>query len=366
MATADDNRIARPAPALYDASDLPRTRYLAAVAACGFAHVAFDAVRGRIDPASLPVLGRPVLVRANPRDGELTAFVWLPGDLACLILVEHGGVVIEVAAHDAAAASDGLRAVCERVIRPEPSPTRVVFTFWSAAPMGGGTAYMREVDALEWDDARDNYTAPVARTLETLMETREPGRGRLLVWRGPPGTGKTWALRALAGAWREWCAVHYILDPHALMASDPRYLMDVLTDAGPRWRLLVLEDAGELIVHDAGRTGALATLLNLTDGILGHGTGTLVLVTTNEPVEHLHPAVRRRGRCLADVEFAPLSAVEARAWLARVGCEAEVDGPRTLAELFALTDGGESIDEPMATASPFGFGRALARVLDTT
>ena len=40
------------------------------------------------------------------------------------------------------------------------------------------------------------------------MQTREPARGRLIVWRGPPGTGKTWALRALAGAWREWCGVH--------------------------------------------------------------------------------------------------------------------------------------------------------------
>jgi hypothetical protein len=118
-----------------------------------------------------------------------------------------------------------------------------------------------------------------------------------------------WALRALASAWRGWCSVQYILDPLALMSNDPRYLLDVLAwqdeDAGTAWRLLVLEDAGELIVHDAGRTGALAALLNITDGILGQGTGTLVLVTTNEPVAHLHAAVRRRGRCLADEEIVP-------------------------------------------------------------
>jgi hypothetical protein len=69
-----------------------------------------------------------------------------------------------------------------------------------------------------------------------------------------------------------------------------------------------------------------------------------------------------RGRCLADLEFGPLSAAEAKAWLARAGCSAEVDGPRTLAELFALADGGEPADEPVPVASPFGFGRALARV----
>jgi hypothetical protein len=71
-----------------------------------------------------------------------------------------------------------------------------------------------------------------------------------------------------------------------------------------------------------------------------------------------------RGRCLADLEFGPLSAAEAKAWLARAGSEAEPDGPLTLAELFALADGGEPADEPVPVASPFGFGRALARVLD--
>jgi hypothetical protein len=316
----------------------------------GFVHLAFDAVRGTIDAAAIAALGRGVVVHASPREGALAAFVWLPGELACLIEAEYGFVRIEAAGHDADAARDALRAVGDRVERPEPRPARVTMAFWCSPPRGGGELRLREVEVTEWAGARDNYTAPVARALDRLMETREPARGRLIVWRGAPGTGKTWALRALAGAWRDWCGVHYIVDPHALMGADPRYLLDVLADdSGPPWRLAVLEDAGELIVHDAGRTGALPTLLNLTDGMLGHGTGTLVLVTTNEPVEHLHPAVRRRGRCLADLEFGPLTTAEA-------------DGPRTLAELFALADGGEAADEPAPIASPFGFGRALVRV----
>ena len=367
MATADDNRIARPVPSLYDGSDLPRVRYLAEVASRGFVHLAFDELRGTIDAAAAAALGRGVLVRANPRDGELAAFVRLPGELPCLIAAEHGTVLVEVAGHDDAAVRDALRAVCDRLNGPDPPPARVPLAFWSSSRRGGGAVRMRDVDVVEWEAAHGNYTAKVARALDALMAAREPRRGRLLVWRGAPGTGKTWALRALAGAWREWCGVHYILDPSALLSADPRYLLDVLTDDdGQRWRLLVLEDAGDLIVHDAGRTGALATLLNVTDGILGHGTGTLVLITTNEPVEHLHPAVRRRGRCLADVEFGPLSAAEARAWLSRAGCAAEVDGPRTLAELFALADGGEPATETPPPASAFGFGRALARVSDMT
>lgn len=42
------------------------------------------------------------------------------------------------------------------------------------------------------------------------------------------------------------------------------------------------------------------------DGLIGQGFNLLVLVTTNEPVGKLHPAVVRQGRCLAEIEFGPL------------------------------------------------------------
>lgn len=118
-------------------------------------------------------------------------------------------------------------------------------------------------------------------------------------------------------------------------------------DDAPRWRLLVFEDADELLRADAKReTGqSLSRLLSLSDGLIGQGVNVLVLITTNEPIGRLHPAVIRPGRCLADVEFGLLDRDEAAALVG-----ADVPRELTLAEVFErrgqLTRIGERADAP--------------------
>src|SRR5207249_5451400 len=117
-------------------------------------------------------------------------------------------------------------------------------------------------DVAPWTGVAANYPSEVRVALARLVngEWRPSSAGRLLLWYGPPGTGKTHALRALAWHWREWCATHYITDPEAFFGSS-EYMLDVLTtgeddDEDGRWRLLVLEDTGELLTSDArARTG---------------------------------------------------------------------------------------------------------------
>jgi hypothetical protein len=221
---------------------------------------------------------------------------------------------------------------------------------------------VRDLEAPRWGEIVGNYPDPVRQAVGDLVSlTRPESAGKLTLWHGAPGGGKSFALRALLREWRAWARGSYVVDPERFL-GDARYMLDVLLQSEPDglsegerpWTLLILEDAGEFLAADAARRQgqALSRLLNLTDGLIGQGLKFHVLITTNERVGDLHQAVSRPGRCLANVEFGAFDVAGANAWLAERGSKARKRGPTMLAELYAeLGEIRRVVPDPQDAAS---------------
>lgn len=269
-------------------------------------------------------------------------------DLITVIEVFDGWAEIATAGKDLARVEATCAAIATQIGLKDHGGV-VPITFWALDPEKWPRAMMRRLETPGWQDVAGNYDAGVAAGMERLFALNSCPDERMILWHGPAGTGKTYALRALVNEWQPWCDAAFITDPERFVGGSPTYLFQVAnfnsgrtaSEARRRSKLLILEDAGELMTKEARTiTGqGLSRLLNLTDGLMGQGLNVMVLITTNEPLSTMHPAVVRPGRCLCEIEFGPLSTEMANRWLHEHGSTATVKEPTPVAQLYAIASG---------------------------
>jgi hypothetical protein len=348
-----------------DQHGLPTAVFQSMVCASGMKvvrRIDLDASDGQLQPDSLK--GERILWSEYL---EFRSLVVRDNDTGAIVMASqgYGSFDVSVAASDLAV-TDKIVSDLRKAFPPSPIGTEPVLplAFWHLAKSGPVMSF-RKIEVASWDEVEKNYSSVTKSKLGSLIREFKPSRhnGQLLLWHGEPGTGKTWAIRALAWAWKSWCSFEYVIDPDQLLERGD-YLVEVLLKRTHRespevstefqdpskpekWRLLILEDSGELMSVDAKRTlgQGLSRLLNISDGILGQGTKTMILITTNENFGKLNSAITRPGRCFSEIGFERLSAAEANSWLSDAGCGNRVDGARTLSELYAIAN-GLSREEP--------------------
>ncbi len=262
---------------------------------------------------------RTIVTTESNANGDLTVIVVADG-------VDAQGHALEV-----------LAAVMAGVepLDPQPAGTARI-RFWYGTEHGPNST-IRSVDVPAWESIEANYAAAARAELAEVMALDGPpvDGGKILLLHGPAGTGKTTAIRAIADSWRAWCDVEYVTDPERAFGEASYLVTMMLTGqegGDDRWRLLVIEDAGAFLCPEEHEIDqSIARLFNLTDGLIGQGLRLLVLLSTNEELHKLHPALTRPGRCLAHVEVPTMSPTEAAVWLGeKEATEA------TLAQLFEV------------------------------
>lgn len=241
---------------------------------------------------------------------------------------------------------------------------------------GGANFYERRLDCPRWDEMCNNY-ANQDEIAELINLDKPYEGGRLVFWHGKPGTGKTFAVRALAQEWKHKAHFLYIVDPESFFNS-PGYMFECLLrefherddekaepdpSKGPssmiinkdKFKVFVIEDALDFLLEEKRKemSPAMSRLLNLTEGIIGQGFKLLILITSNEDVGKIDPAFMRPGRCLQRLEFKAFDIEQARKWLEENGIKGifeEYPDKRewTLADLYAVRfgrklDGGKKI-----------------------
>lgn len=306
-----------------------------------------------------------VIDRCVTTDHAVVAFARLP-DASVHIETYLHSTTVQVASHcpdRAEQLAESMRARMPRTSASDKLAVRV----WHCNADGRAGHFDRRIDTPVWSDIAHNYPAATRGCLDDLTRFVPADRptSKLILWHGPPGTGKTTALRALMRTWMPWCRPQYVSDPERFF-GDPAYLTQVVTTAsmsraGPRvdaagtpeavWRLIIAEDSDEYLRATARRDAgaALGRLLNLSDGILGQGMQILILLTTNEETSRLHPALVRPGRCLATIEFPLFDSGAASDWLG-----SPVDAPTTLAELLERRGDIARLAKPLAGAANVG------------
>ena len=207
------------------------------------------------------------------------------------------------------------------------------------------------------DDLALNYGAGFPDIDKQIVKKLEAGKAGLMCFHGRAGTGKTSYIKHLTSRINR----EFIFIPVGMAAelASPSFLSLLLNHERA---ILVMEDAEQALQSretDHWNSSTIATLLNLSDGILGTLLNITIIATYNADRQMIDKALLRKGRLSFDYTFDALALEDARRLAAHLGKDPnQFTGPTSLADIYNSEDNTGYV-APVVKSMGFGFGAAL-------
>jgi len=246
------------------------------------------------------------------------------------------------------------------------SSSKVRFAFWQNDVRGCNVQYSDQI-CPTLEDIEVNYSKKIIDSVNQLISMKAPHkRGKIILWHGPAGNGKTFLIRALCREWYKAFGItpEVIIDPEELF-SRSKYLTSLFTknphdsyyeSKKQPFRLIIAEDCAELFSAGCRNERGFSRLLNTADGLLGQGQNLVFLFTANESIDQVDKAILRPGRCLMNLEVKNWTQPRAEQWLKLKSLEDKIEKIAgttvTLASLYALLN---DVEEATQQQEVLGF-----------
>ncbi len=166
-------------------------------------------------------------------------------------------------------------------------------------------------DALSDEFVRLAYGDDTTAWVDAFAQRTRSRTGGLTILEGPPGTGKTSLVSELIRQLRE-THLFYVLpvcNDGSLTSPDwVSFWQGQNRIHSDRTKVVVMEDAERILLgRSSSERDAVASVLNIADGLLGRMLKLHLLCSVNARLDALDPAIQRPGRLMNYRRFAPMS-----------------------------------------------------------